>query len=321
MHEHALPELRPAPRAALDLAARAARARPRGRCRPRSSPSSSSELVRDPFVDRTLTDRLRPAAADRARPACIRIAQEQAPNPDSRVTLGDERDAFGLRRVALDWRLAELDVAHHAHRGRRPSARTSPSRTSAAPGSATGCSPTRRSSRASPTTRSAASTTCAPRGCRPTPQDGVVDADCRVHGITNLYIGGSSVFATTGHCNPTYTIVQLALRLGDHLGGWLRRLTPHGESTVAFVSCSTMEVGSVTTAAFETANAARLLFNAPCRTTPTDAANGSRSPRSPKPRRRFPMPRPRSDRCEDTGPKIDRERFRHACRPPLRQIY
>ena len=37
--------------------------------------------------------------------------------------------------------------------------------------------------------------------------------------MTNLYIGGSSVFATPGFAKPTYTIVQLALRLGDHLGG------------------------------------------------------------------------------------------------------
>ena len=50
------------------------------------------------------------------------------------------------------------------------------------------------------------------------PKTGVVDRDCRVHGIGNLYIGGSSVFATSGYVNPTYTNVQLALRLGDHLG-------------------------------------------------------------------------------------------------------
>ena len=49
------------------------------------------------------------------------------------------------------------------------------------------------------------------------PTKGVVDADCNVHGMANLYIGGSSVFASTGFYNPTYTIVQLALRLGDHL--------------------------------------------------------------------------------------------------------
>jgi choline dehydrogenase-like flavoprotein len=49
------------------------------------------------------------------------------------------------------------------------------------------------------------------------PKTGVVDRNCRVHGLANLYIGGSSVFASGGFQNPTYTIVQLALRLGDHL--------------------------------------------------------------------------------------------------------
>ena len=53
------------------------------------------------------------------------------------------------------------------------------------------------------------------------PKLGVVDADCRVHGLSNLYIGGSSVFSSSGFVNPTYTIVQLALRLGDHLGDTL----------------------------------------------------------------------------------------------------
>ena len=46
---------------------------------------------------------------------------------------------------------------------------------------------------------------------------GIVDRNCKVFGMANLYIGGSSVFPTGGHANPTHTIVQLALRLGDHL--------------------------------------------------------------------------------------------------------
>ncbi|MEM9780029.1 MAG: GMC family oxidoreductase, partial [Pseudomonadota bacterium] len=50
-----------------------------------------------------------------------------------------------------------------------------------------------------------------------TPDTGVVDANCQVHGAENLFVAGSSVFATSGHANPTFTIVQLALRLGDHL--------------------------------------------------------------------------------------------------------
>lgn len=49
------------------------------------------------------------------------------------------------------------------------------------------------------------------------PDKGIVDSHCRVFGIDNLYIGGSSVFPTGGHANPTFTIVQLSLRLADHL--------------------------------------------------------------------------------------------------------
>ena len=50
------------------------------------------------------------------------------------------------------------------------------------------------------------------------PTSGVVDADCRVHGIDNLYVAGSSVFPTSGHFNPTLVIVALAARLAAHLG-------------------------------------------------------------------------------------------------------
>jgi hypothetical protein len=50
------------------------------------------------------------------------------------------------------------------------------------------------------------------------PATGVVDADCKVHGLSNLYVAGSSVFPSSGAANPTLTIVQLALRLADRLG-------------------------------------------------------------------------------------------------------
>jgi choline dehydrogenase-like flavoprotein len=49
------------------------------------------------------------------------------------------------------------------------------------------------------------------------PKTGVVDANCKVHGVDNLYIAGSSVFPTSGYANPTWTIIALALRLSDHL--------------------------------------------------------------------------------------------------------
>lgn len=51
------------------------------------------------------------------------------------------------------------------------------------------------------------------------PRQSVVDRDCRVHGYSNYYAVGSSVFTTGGASNPTLTIVALAARLADHLRG------------------------------------------------------------------------------------------------------
>lgn len=49
------------------------------------------------------------------------------------------------------------------------------------------------------------------------PKHGVVDENCGVHGISNLFVAGSAVFPTQGHATPTLTIVALAVRLADHL--------------------------------------------------------------------------------------------------------
>lgn len=51
----------------------------------------------------------------------------------------------------------------------------------------------------------------------PDPKQGVVNTDCKVHGMDNLYVAGSSVFPTAGLMTPTMTIVALALRLADKL--------------------------------------------------------------------------------------------------------
>ena len=53
---------------------------------------------------------------------------------------------------------------------------------------------------------------------------GVVDADCRVFGTSNLYMAGGSVMPTPGRANPTLTIVALSLRLADHLASEVSRL-------------------------------------------------------------------------------------------------
>ncbi len=49
------------------------------------------------------------------------------------------------------------------------------------------------------------------------PEDGVVDANLTVHGLSNLNVISSSVFVTSGHANPTFMIVAFALRLAEHL--------------------------------------------------------------------------------------------------------
>lgn len=49
------------------------------------------------------------------------------------------------------------------------------------------------------------------------PTTGVVDRNLKVHGSKNLYVAGAAVFASGGHSNPTLPIVQLSLRLANHL--------------------------------------------------------------------------------------------------------
>ena len=161
--------------------------------------------------------------SDHAVQGVVAVHAEQSLVRDSRVMLSDdETDRFGLRRIRLDWQLAPVDYhtmktavleygAYVAEQGigrvqvydwllADPVDLPGIGEGSRVGGHHHMCS-----------TRMSAD-----------PKEGVVDADCKVHGLANLYIGGSSAFATTGYANPTYTIVQLALRLGDHLSGLLR---------------------------------------------------------------------------------------------------
>ena len=65
------------------------------------------------------------------------------------------------------------------------------------------------------------------------PTKGVVDRDCRVHGMPNLFVAGSSVFPTGGTAAPTLTAVALAVRLADHILDGARAITPDLQEPVA----------------------------------------------------------------------------------------
>lgn len=141
----------------------------------------------------------------------IGCACEQAPNPESRVTLAADRDGLGMRRIRLDWRLTEQDrrslVAHIRSLGREFAAagigrmRLRIEDDGHWPDVVAG------GNHHMGTTRMSDDPAC-----------GVVDRNCRVHGLDNLYVAGSSVFPTSGSANPTLNVLALAYRLVDHLG-------------------------------------------------------------------------------------------------------
>jgi choline dehydrogenase-like flavoprotein len=135
---------------------------------------------------------------------------EQAPNPDSRITLSRERDSLGLNRVQLDWRLSPIDkytikrsqqlIAAEFERAGLGKLQIELADDD------TSWQSLRGSYHHIGTTRMSTN-----------PRQGVVNEHCQVHGIHNLYIAGSSVFPTSGLSNPTLTIVALAIRLADHI--------------------------------------------------------------------------------------------------------
>ena len=53
--------------------------------------------------------------------------------------------------------------------------------------------------------------------------DGVVDSDCKVFGLGNLYVASSGIFRTGGQANPTLPAMAFDLRLADHLVTRLQR--------------------------------------------------------------------------------------------------
>jgi choline dehydrogenase-like flavoprotein len=163
--------------------------------------------------DRKLADRKFPSVIIRSRANLYSLDfhAEQRPNPDSRIRLSDEVDVFRVPRILVDWRYTEGDVdtvrraiallaadLERSGVGRLEydpeSVEMEMTRYGAYDGHHIG------------TARMGVD-----------PRTSVVDANCRVHGVRNLFIAGSAVFPTSSQANPTLTIVALALRLAARL--------------------------------------------------------------------------------------------------------
>lgn len=128
---------------------------------------------------------------------------EHQPNPDSRVTLSEsQNDQFGDPVPAVQFALSDIDRRTHdkAQEVTMLLAEARGCRDIASIGSY------RRAHHHMGTCRMSAD-----------PALGVVDADCKVHSMENLYLAGASVFPTGGGRQPTLTVAALALRLGEHL--------------------------------------------------------------------------------------------------------
>lgn len=135
---------------------------------------------------------------------------EQPPDPASRVALGNRVDRTGLPLPELHWRVGAREfasarrtvelMAEEAERSGAGKAISLWDGGRARPDVVTG------GWHHMGTTRMSVD-----------PRNGVVDANCKVHGLDNLFVAGSSVFTTSGYANPTLTLVALAARLGEHL--------------------------------------------------------------------------------------------------------
>jgi choline dehydrogenase-like flavoprotein len=134
---------------------------------------------------------------------------EQTPERQNRVFLGDEMDAFGNKRIKIQWRLSESDkqqawkglelFAQDSGLSKWGRVRLLPERASRIWGDQVGFAGHHMG-----TTKMGRSM-----------QDGVVDEECRVFGADNLFMAGCSVFPTGGHVPPTLTIAALSIRLAE----------------------------------------------------------------------------------------------------------
>lgn len=143
----------------------------------------------------------------------LHVDVDQVPDPASRILLRPERDALGLRKAAVDWRIGDLERATSARFTRAIGGWIAALGLGAfdpvpgldETGGLTGERMLESYHHIGATRMS------------DDPVRGVVDRDLKVHGLANLHVCGASVMPTGGHANPTLTIVALALRLAEHL--------------------------------------------------------------------------------------------------------
>jgi hypothetical protein len=158
-------------------------------------------------------------AADGSVDVELYVRAEQVPDPESRVTLGDRLDRYRCRQPMLDWRVAEDDwhtvvrtaalVADAMREQYGASVRLAIDAEHPWPWEPGGPTDTHYATwgyHFMGTTRMADD-----------PAEGVVDRNCLVHGMSNLYVTGGSVFPTGGYANPTFMIVAMAHRLAEHM--------------------------------------------------------------------------------------------------------
>jgi choline dehydrogenase-like flavoprotein len=163
--------------------------------------------------DRKLAERKFPSIIVRSKANLFSLDfhAEQQPNASSRVMLDETRDALGMPRLRIDWRYTagDTDTVQRALALLAGEfSRTGVGTLDYAPDSVE-AEMIRYGAYGGHhigTTRMGVD-----------PRSSVVDANCRVHGVSNLFIASSSTFSTSSQANPTLTVVALALRLAAHL--------------------------------------------------------------------------------------------------------
>ncbi len=139
----------------------------------------------------------------------LRMMCEQVPDPESRVQLGRSTDPLGMNVIELKWNLTSSDISdirryldvvyqqlQTSHSDKMVILVDPDSYPDDLDGGYHHMGTTR---------------------MHTDQKQGVVDENCRVHGINNLFVAGSSVFPTCGYANPTLTIAALSIRLADNL--------------------------------------------------------------------------------------------------------